>query len=139
MNPNDRPMFASTVTATLELYRHSVSEAALSMWWAALEPFALTEIQAGLQAHIQDPDRGRFAPVPADVIRHVEDLQGESLPPRPSENDYGAWAKLIKRMGIPEQQMVGLDFDQAWDLIKAKHKERRSERVQLRAIEGGKA
>ncbi|WP_019558503.1 hypothetical protein [Thioalkalivibrio sp. ALE12] len=139
MSPDDRSMFASTVTATLELYRQSVSEAALSMWWAALQPFELREVQAGLQAHIQDAHRGRFAPVPADVIGHVEELRGESLPARPAIEQKGEWAKLLRRYGIPASQTAGMEGDQVWDLIQRAHKAQRSSRVQLRALEGGKA
>ena len=44
-----------------------------AMFFRALAPLALPQVRAGLDAHVRDPQRGRFFPRPADVIAQVPD------------------------------------------------------------------
>ena len=47
---------------------------AKALFFRALGTHSLEAVRAGLDAHIKDPKRGRFAPTPADVIEQIEGL-----------------------------------------------------------------
>lgn len=138
MEQQDREIFGRVLMGTMNVYGKRVSDDAMAIWWAALQPFQVDEFRQALQAHIVDVDRGQYPPVPADVIRNIEELRGESLPARPAIEQKGEWAKLLRRYGIPVSQTAGMEGDQVWDLIQRAHKAQRSSRVQLRALDGGK-
>ena len=48
-----------------------------AMWFRALSEHDLADVRAAFDAHVKDPDRGRFAPVPADIIGKLRDLRSE--------------------------------------------------------------
>jgi len=73
MQRQDFNEFASLVTTTLELYDKTMSEGAISIWWSALEQYPIQVVRSGLSAHVQNPERGRFAPKPADVIAAIHE------------------------------------------------------------------
>lgn len=50
-------------------YRPSAENSAL--WFRALAAFDLDAVRAAFDAHVKDPQRGRFVPVPADVIAQL--------------------------------------------------------------------
>jgi hypothetical protein len=43
-----------------------------AMWFKSLEKYPLEAVRAGFDAHVRDPQRGRFVPVPADVIAQID-------------------------------------------------------------------
>ena len=69
MRANDQPMFAKLVSDVMGYYRQQVSEFTLSVWWQAMQPFELEQVQKALTAHATDAERGQFAPKVADVVR----------------------------------------------------------------------
>jgi len=73
VNRNELAEFSKMLAATMELYDRQVSESAVFIWVSTLEKFNLDDIRAALAAHIQNPERGRFAPRPADVIAAMQD------------------------------------------------------------------
>jgi hypothetical protein len=42
-----------------------------ALWFRALREHPLDAVRAGLDAHVRDPQRGRFVPTPADVIAQI--------------------------------------------------------------------
>lgn len=72
MQLSDKPAFAALLTDALAFYRQDVSGFALSVWWAACERFDLEQVRKALTAHAMDPERGQFAPKPADMVRQLE-------------------------------------------------------------------
>jgi hypothetical protein len=76
MQPEDRAMFAATLTAVADLYDRPLSENILSLWWESLKDASLGDFQDAMQAHVQDPERGRFMPRPADLIHQIEKSKG---------------------------------------------------------------
>lgn len=44
------------------------------IWWRALCKYPLEQVIAGFEAHITDPEEGKFPPKPAHIIGHIERL-----------------------------------------------------------------
>jgi hypothetical protein len=75
MHDADRPAFAALLTDVLAFYRQDVSRFSLSVWWQACVPFALEQVTKAMTAHAVDPERGQFAPKPADIVRQLAGTQ----------------------------------------------------------------
>ncbi len=90
MKPTDKPAFAQLLADALAFYRQDVSTFALSVWWQACEAFDLEQVAKALTAHALDPDRGQFAPKPADLVRV---LRGTSV-----DRSLIAWGKVLDAM-----------------------------------------
>jgi hypothetical protein len=87
MSPNERKQFSELLTDALAFWRRDVSPFTLSVWWQACEPFSLEQVSKALTAHAMDPDQGRFAPMPADIVRQ---LQGSV-----SDRALVAWGRVL--------------------------------------------
>lgn len=72
MTPNDRSAFAQLLTQVLGFYRQDASDFALTVWWQACKAFELEQVRKALTAHAMDPERGQFAPKPADLVRQLQ-------------------------------------------------------------------
>ena len=80
MQSNDRSRFASAIHGTFEIYSvKQVSEQLMDIWWATLKPYDIADVCRALTKHISDPERGQFAPKPADVIRFLSPGEKEQL------------------------------------------------------------
>lgn len=73
MNHAEADQFNEILQATMEVYGGRISAAALKVWWNALEPYGLPDVQQALSAHVQ---HSVFAPKPADVIGYLQALDG---------------------------------------------------------------
>ena len=71
MTPQDREPFAQLLTDVLGFYGQTTSTFALTVWWEACRNLEFAAVQRALSRHAMDPDRGMFAPKPADVVRQV--------------------------------------------------------------------
>lgn len=95
MNTNDIEEFTEVWNATCEGCRGKApSDTAVSMIFASLQRFELSDIKSALIAHMQHPDTGRFTPTVADITRQ---LVGD-----PEDRAFRAWSKLfeaIERVG----------------------------------------
>lgn len=91
MHTDDKRSFAEAVQATMELYDKALSTEAMRLWWQALGDYQLEEVRGGLTRHIKDPDRGRWAPRPADVIAAIQAAYLEQWPAAEQ-----AWAQAIE-------------------------------------------
>lgn len=72
MNNTDRQKFAQLLTDVLSFYGQSVSSFALDVWWGACNGFEFDAVSRALSRHAMDPERGMFAPKPADVVRQLQ-------------------------------------------------------------------
>lgn len=54
-----------------------LSASARAMFFRALLPYELAAVRAAFDAHVRDPQRGRFAPVPADLIAQIGGSAGD--------------------------------------------------------------
>lgn len=71
-----------------------------TMFFRALAAYPIEVVRRGLDAHVKDPVRGRFAPVPADVIAQIEERASDDGRPGPEE----AWA--IAGAGVDEKLTI---------------------------------
>lgn len=72
MEANDRKPFAESMAQMFAAYAGELTQPMLDTWWSVFAgEFTLRELQFAMTAHIKDPDRGRFKPVPADVLHHL--------------------------------------------------------------------
>lgn len=90
MAPHEKPEFVELLTQALGFYGQAVSPFAMGVWWQACEGFELAEVARALTAHAMDPDRGQFAPKPADLVRV---LRGTS-----ADRSLIAWGKVLDAM-----------------------------------------
>lgn len=59
-----------------------------AMYFRALSAYSIAQVRAALDAHVKDPVRGKFPPLPADVIAQIESRTAQDGHPGPEE----AWA-----------------------------------------------
>lgn len=90
MTDADRGAFARLITDVLGFYGQTVSDFAISVWWEACQPFSLEQVRKAMSAHATDPDVGRFAPKPADVVRVLRGSHGD--------RSLVAWSKVHQAM-----------------------------------------
>lgn len=90
MKAEDKPRFAQLLTDALAFWRQDVSTFAITVWWEACKPFEFEQVSKALSAHAVCPERGRFAPMPSDVVRV---LQGTMV-----DRSLIAWGKLLDAM-----------------------------------------
>lgn len=73
MNLGDLDTFADLISDTYSLLGKTVPpEQQMAMFFRAMGNFPIEVIADALSAHLADPARGRFAPVPADLIEKIE-------------------------------------------------------------------
>jgi hypothetical protein len=69
--PDEKSTFEAYIGDVLAYYRQDVTDFLLDVWWAGCQQYAFEDVKRALQAHIQDPDRGQFAPKLADLTRQL--------------------------------------------------------------------
>ena len=102
MHATDRAAFRDLLADAMAFYRRDVSTFALSVWWQACQSFDFEQVAKALTAHAMDPERGQFAPMPADIVRQ---LQGTR-----TDRSLVAWGKALDAM-----QRVGAYTSVAFD------------------------
>lgn len=112
MNPDtDAEPFGAMLRQTMEFYDRQVSDSALRMWWATLSDRDMDQVRYGLQAHLQDPDRGRWPPKPGDIIHQIENRQiGQWL----GADD--AWSLALRAMDESETLVWDEQIAEAWSV-----------------------
>ena len=110
---SDAERFAGIVRQTMEFYDRTVSDAALRMWWATLADRNLQEVQSGFEAHLKDPDRGRWAPKPADIIAQIEAQQSDAWPGADE-----AWSAAVDAMDEDATVVWTREAAQAWGVAR---------------------
>lgn len=69
---NDLGRFLGALTACMDFYVRPVTDENARLWFDLLADHSIEEVCAAFRAHMRDPQRGRFVPVPADLIGHIE-------------------------------------------------------------------
>jgi hypothetical protein len=90
MTPQDKIPFVQGLLRLSLFYNKSLSLCVLELYWHTLKHLDFSVIQAALQAHTQDPDRGQFMPKPADIVFFIEhNAESQSLQ---------AWAEVLEKI-----------------------------------------
>lgn len=71
MQSTELKAFQRLLTGALSFYRQDVSDTALTIWWEACRPFDLEQVSNAISSHCVHPERGQFAPKPADIVREL--------------------------------------------------------------------
>lgn len=90
MHPSDLAKFKDLITDVMAFYRQDVSRFAITTWWQACQGFDLEQVSKAFTAHAMDPERGQYAPRPADIVRQ---LQGTR-----TDRSLLAWGKVLNTM-----------------------------------------
>ncbi len=80
------------VSTMLSRGRYVPDEKSTAIWWRTLAPYALPVVRAAFDAHVNDPDRGRFVPVPADILARIVGAAVDDQRPGAEE----AWATALR-------------------------------------------
>lgn len=59
--------FLAVINKTADLYDKKIERARVSVYWDALKHRTIEDVKTAINRHIQDAERGRFFPLPADV------------------------------------------------------------------------
>lgn len=87
MQHSDRDAFVELLTQCLGFYGQAVSPFAVSVWWQACSGCDIEQVRKALTAHAMDPDRGQWAPKPADIVRQLHGTQ--------TDRSLIAWGKVL--------------------------------------------
>lgn len=103
MKHEERPAFSVLLAKTMSIYGKQITEGFVDVYFDALSAFDFESVKRGLNAHVQNPDSGQFAPKPGDIIRLIDG----------TSQDQGmvAWSMVDKavRMVGPYQSVVFQD------------------------------
>lgn len=112
MTPEDRATFATAMTRLFAIYGDELTDNLLDAWWGVLKPYELREVRYAMNAHATDPDKGRFRPTPADMIRHIT----ETLPAKLAQERRARKAAARDRMQPLEAELLLLEREVALGL-----------------------
>lgn len=115
----DRTEFApfaqmlDAVCALLSRGKYEPDKTNTALYFRALQRFTLDQVRAAFDAHIADPERGRFVPVPADLIGKIE---GKGSDGRPSSDE--AWSIAWGARDERETVVWTEEMAQAWGSVR---------------------
>lgn len=92
---SDLPAFRArldAVSSILSRGRYVPDAVAGAVFFRALSAYPLVAVLAAFDAHVSDPDRGRFSPLPADIIAKLEQHVADDGRPGAEE----AWALAMR-------------------------------------------
>lgn len=91
-------------------YTPNATSAAL--FFKALQNYDIADVKAAFGAHLADPQRGKFPPVPADLIAQLQARDG-----RP--DDAEAWTVAVQAADEAETVVWTAETAAAWALVSA--------------------
>jgi len=80
MKDQDFPLFVEAHRRVMMMYNvHHISHEDMSIWFSLLADYSIEEVTNAFSAHLKDPDRGRKAPLPADIFYQLQ--KQSTIPP----------------------------------------------------------
>lgn len=110
MNQTDYDQFGDLLGCVAELYGRTVKPMQTAMYFRALEAYPLPAVQSALDAHAKCPERGRFWPLPADLLAKLETAAAIDGRPSPEE----AWSTAIQATDEAVTVVWTTETAQAW-------------------------
>lgn len=98
------------VCSMLSRGTYTPSGANTAMWFRSLSKHPIADVRVGFDSHVKDPMRGRFVPVPADIIAQIEGLAADDGRPGPEE----AWAGALRSADEDNTVVWTAEAAQAW-------------------------
>ena len=93
--------------------------ASVALFFRALQRYPLPTVRKALEAHIADPQRGKFAPVPADVIAQIESAAAADDRPEADE----AWAIAVQAADEASTVIWTAEIAEAWGVARIVHEQ----------------
>lgn len=81
-----------------------------AMFFRALGELSIAQVRKAFDAHVKDPQRGRFPPLPADLIAQAEGAKADDGRPGPEE----AWAIALRGRDEVATVVWTDEMAQAW-------------------------
>lgn len=113
MHKDDFPTFCQMLDDCYSLLtkgQNSPSSSAKAMFFRSLAGYPLEAVRAGFDAHVKDPQRGRFAPMPADIIAQIDGMVADDGRPGAEE----AWSMASRAQDESETVVWTDEMAQAW-------------------------
>lgn len=83
-----------------------------AMFFRALGELTIAQVRKGFDGHVKDPQRGRFPPLPADLIAQIEGAKADDGRPGPEE----AWATALRGRDEAATVVWTDEMSQAWGI-----------------------
>lgn len=109
MKQSDFDNFSELLTTTAEMYGKPLKPTQTAIYFRVLAQFPIEAIQSALNAHLLDSERGRFMPLPADLIGHLEKMRFDD---RPSAEE--AWSTAVQSIDERVTVVWTEETSQAW-------------------------
>lgn len=110
MNQNDYDQFGELLACMAELYGRIVKPMQTAMYFRVLADYPLSAVQSAMDAHARCPERGRFFPLPADLLAKLETAAAIDGRPSPEE----AWSTAIQSQDEAVTVVWTTETAQAW-------------------------
>lgn len=85
-----------------------------ALWFRALQAHDLATVRAAFDAHVKDPERGRFVPTPADVIAQIAGPARHDGRPGAEE----AWAVALRAGDESDTVVWTAEMAEAWAIAR---------------------
>lgn len=109
MLSNDKKQFATLLNNTADFYGKKLSELQFGVYFKTLSNYPVSALETAIQSHFSDPERGRFMPLPADLIGHLEKMRFDD---RPSAEE--AWSTAVQSIDENITVVWTEETSQAW-------------------------
>lgn len=109
MLSNDKKQFATLLNNTADFYGKKLSELQFGVYFKTLSNYPVSALEAAIQSHFADAERGRFMPLPADLIGHLEKMRFDE---RPSAEE--AWSTAVQETDQRVSFVWTEETSQAW-------------------------
>ena len=110
MNQTDFSKFSEMLDLVAEMYGKATKPNQVAMWFRILSAHSLESVQAAFDAHARDPERGRFMPLPADLLAKLEQAAANDGRPSPEE----AWSTALQAQGEENTVVWTQETADAW-------------------------
>jgi len=110
MKQSDFDNFSELLTTTAEMYNKTFKPTQTAIYFNVLSKFPIEAVRMAFNAHLQDSERGRFMPLPADLIGHLEKMRFDD---RPSAEE--AWSTAVQAVDERVTVVWTEETKLAWD------------------------
>lgn len=117
MREGDYSDFAALLDATCSMLSRGAyvpNAQNTALFFRALAVHSIEAVRAGFDAHLRDPARGRFVPVPADILAQLEAIAAADGRPGPEE----AWALAVRSNDEAETVVWTAEAAEAWAIAR---------------------
>lgn len=114
MREPDFVPFAALLDDVWGLKGQALTAGQKTIFFRALTPYPLAAVRAGLDAHVRDPERGRFLPMPADIIAQINSTAADDGRPGAEE----AWAIAVRGADEAATVVWTSEVSAAWAIAK---------------------